>query len=188
VIAVGGIIAAGKSTLADWISAELAAPVVEADRTRKSMIGVSATTRVHDGVFAGAYDRSFTEKVYAEVMRRASVVLASGRPVIIDASFRSPAMRLAAQAVSQQRGAPFHFVECRAPAEVCKSRLREREARPGTVSDGRLAIFDDFAKEWQPVTELPPGEHFTVDTSCAPAETHAAIRAHIATWPQGLAG
>ena len=188
VIAVGGVIAAGKSTLADWISAELAAPIVEADRTRKSMIGVTATTKVHDGVFAGAYDKGFTEKVYAEVMRRASVVLASGRPVIIDASFRSPTMRLAAQAVAKQRGAPFYLIECRAPAEVCKSRLRERESRPGTVSDGRLAIFDDFAREWQPVTELPPGEHLTVNTACAPAETHATIRAHIATWPRGLSG
>ncbi len=188
VIAVGGIIAAGKSTLADWLSAELQAPVVEADRTRKSMIGVAATTRVSDGAFAGAYDKGFTEKVYAEVMRRASVVLASGRPVIVDASFRSPKMRLAAQAVSKEHGAPFYFIECRAPADVCKARLAEREKLPGTVSDGRIAIFDDFVKEWQPVTELSPAEHFVADTSCDPAETHAAVRAHIATWPRGLSG
>ena len=188
VIAVGGIIAAGKSTLADWISAELAAPVVEADRTRKSMIGVAATTRVNDGAFAGAYDKGFTDRVYDEVMRRASVVLASGRPVILDASFRSPKMRLSAQAVAKNLGAPFHFIECRAPASVCKARLADRETRPGTVSDGRLAIFDDFLKEWQPVTELPPAEHSVVDTSRPESETHAEVRAHLSTWPPGLAG
>lgn len=188
VVAVGGLIAAGKSTLAGWISDRMGAPVVEADRTRKSMLGVAATTRVHDGAFAGAYDKGFTEKVYAEMNRRAGVVLASGRPVVLDASFRSPAMRLAARDVARAHGVPFVLVECRAPAEVCKARLARREGRADTVSDARLAIFDDFAKEWQPVTELRPDQHVVVDTSRPEEETHAEVEAHVTTWPAGLVG
>lgn len=188
VVAVGGLIAAGKSTLAAWISEETGAPIVEADRTRKSMIGVAATTRVSDGVWSGAYDKAFTEKVYAEVLRRAGVVLASGRPVILDASFRSPSMRLAARALAREHDVPFTFVECRAPTEVCKARLAYRESLPGTVSDGRVAIFDDFAKAWQPATELAPSEHAIVDTSCEEAETRREIRDRVATWPSGLQG
>ncbi len=188
VIAVGGLIAAGKSTLAGWISSELAAPIVEADRTRKSMIGVTVTTSVSHGVWSGAYDKGFTEKVYAEVMRRGGVVLASGRPVILDASFRSPSMRLAARALAREHGVPFTFLECRAPAAVCKARLVERERHPGGASDARVAIFEDFAKEWQPVTELPEAEHAIIDTSCDEAETLREIRARIATWPRGLEG
>jgi len=188
VVAVGGIIAAGKSTLAGWIAAQLGAPVVEADRTRKHMIGVAATTRVNDGAWAGAYDKGFTEKVYAELMRRAGVVLASGRPVILDASFRSASLRLAAQSLARAHGVPFFFVECSAPAEVCKARLAEREARRDTVSDGRLAIFDDFVRDWQSVSELPAEEHIRVDTSCDPEETHEKVKARVATWPAGLGG
>src|SRR5262249_31789082 len=88
VIAVGGVIACGKSTVA-----EASAPIVDADRTRKSMLGVAATRKLHDPAWSGAYDPAFTEEVYAEVLRRAAVVLDSGRPVVIDASFRSVEMR-----------------------------------------------------------------------------------------------
>jgi aminoglycoside phosphotransferase family enzyme/predicted kinase len=184
-VAVGGILAAGKSTLARWISAELAAPVAEADRTRKGMLGVAPTTRVHDGSWSGAYDRGFTDKVYAELMRRADVVLASGRPMIVDASFRSPAMRAAAREVARAHDVPFVFVECRAPADVCRARLAERERRGGAVSDGRLAIFDDFVREWQPVTELSGAEHLVVDTSADEEQTHREILTHVASWPRG---
>jgi len=185
-VAVGGILATGKSTLARWISAELAAPIAEADRTRKGMLGVAPTTHVHDGSWAGAYDKGFTDKVYAELMRRADVVLASGRTMIVDASFRSPAMRLAARDVARARGVPFVFVECRAPADVCRARLTERERRVGEVSDGRLAIFDDFVREWQPVTELVPAEHVVVDTSRDREETQREVLAHVASWPRGV--
>jgi len=188
VVAVGGIIAAGKSTLAGWISGQRGAPVVEADRTRKSMIGVTATTRVTDGLWSGAYDKGFTTKVYAEQLRRAGVVLASGRPVVLDASFRSPEMRLAAQALARAHGVPFFFVECLAPAAVCKARLEQRQGRADAVSDARLALFDDFVKEWQPVTELPAEEHLRVDTACDPAETHREVTARVATWPARLGG
>jgi len=39
-VAVGGIIASGKSTVAQWVASEMGAPVVDADRTRKHMLGV----------------------------------------------------------------------------------------------------------------------------------------------------
>jgi aminoglycoside phosphotransferase family enzyme/predicted kinase len=188
VVAVGGIIASGKSTLAAWIAEQIGAPIVEADRTRKSLLGVTATTRVNDGAFAGAYDKGFTDKVYAEMNRRAGVVLASGRPVILDASFRSPGMRRAALELARAHGAPFVLVECRAPVEVCKARLSSRQGRADTVSDARVAIFDDFMKEWEAVTELPADQHVVVDTSRPDGEAHAAVAAHLATWPAGLVG
>ena len=89
VVAVGGIIASGKSTVAAALGHEMSAPIVDADRTRKQMLGVRATQPVHDSSWQGAYSPAFTEEVYAEVFRRAQVVVRSGRPVLVDASFRS---------------------------------------------------------------------------------------------------
>lgn len=186
VVAVGGIIASGKSTLASWIGRALAAPVIEADRTRKGMLGVEATARIHDGAWSGAYDKGFTERVYEEMRRRARVVLASGRPVVLDASFRAPHLRLAAREVAREAGVPFVFVECHAPADVCKARLAARAEDPRAVSDGRLAIFDDFVREWQPPEELAPAERVRVDTSRPEEESHAELRARVATWPRGF--
>jgi uncharacterized protein len=187
VVAVGGIIASGKSTVAAALGAAMGAPVVDADRTRKHFLGVGATVPVHEEPWRGGYDPAVTEKVYAEVLRRAAVVLASGRPVVVDASFRSGAMRAAARALAGAHGVPFRLVECRAAADVCRARLAERERREG-VSDGRLAIFDDFCSRFEPVTELGTDERFVVDTTGSPEESLAAAKAHLDTWPEGLVG
>jgi aminoglycoside phosphotransferase family enzyme/predicted kinase len=184
-VCVAGLIASGKSTVADAVAAELACPVVDADRIRKHMLGVAETQPVHDPAWRGAYDPAFTEKVYGEVLRRASVVLASRRPVVVDASFRSRRLREKARELARAHGVRFRFLECRAPAEVCRERLAGR-ARTATPSDGRLAIFDDFAARFEPVNELAEGEHVVLDTTRPVEESLGEVRAHVVTWPRGL--
>jgi hypothetical protein len=184
-IAVGGIIASGKSTVAERIGAMANAPIIDADRTRKSLLGAAPTTPMRDAAWTGAYAPDFTERVYAEVLRRAGCVLSSGRPAILDASFRSRALRRGAQALAREHGVPFYFVECRADPDECRRRLRER-AKQRSVSDGRLEIFDEFLARWEPVDELPPQEHLIVDT-CLPLETNVArLRNELPVWPQGF--
>jgi aminoglycoside phosphotransferase family enzyme/predicted kinase len=163
VIAVGGLIASGKSTLSDAVSDRLGAPVVETDRTRKQMLGVAPTTRVFTGSWDGAYDPAFTVEVYAEVRARAEAALSSGRSVILDASFRSRKERAEARALADAHDARFLFLEASAPVDVCKARCVER-ARNASVSDGRVEIFDDFAARFEPIDELGAA-HVVVDTT-----------------------
>ena len=185
VVAVGGLIASGKSTVAERLADEMGAPVVEADRTRKSMVGVDAHHPVHEASWAGAYDPRFTDRVYAELMRRAEVVLASGRPVVLDASFRSPGFRDAARQLAIAHGVPFRFVECRVDPAVCRERLSRRD-RTSAVSDGRLEVFDAFRSRFEAVTELCATEHIVLDTSRPIEDSLATLRAHLATWPLGF--
>jgi predicted kinase len=185
VVAVGGVIAAGKSTIARSLARMMSAPVVDADGTRKSILGVDATTRVNDPIWTGAYAPDFTEHVYATVMSRARCVLSSGRPVVLDASFRTQAVRDDARRLARDYRVPFYFVECRAAAEECKKRL-SRRAREGGVSDGRLEIFEQFVRSWEPATEVPLDEHVIVDTTKPQAESSAYLAKRIPTWPPGL--
>lgn len=185
VIAVGGIIASGKSTVAAQLGFAMSAPIVEADRTRKQLLGVAATEPVHEGSWQGAYDPAFTEQVYAEVLRRAEVVLGSGRPVLVDASFRSRELRARVRAMAQRQGVRFRFVECRVDPDIARQRLRERAER-ASVSDGRLEIFDDFVARWETVDELPAEEHLVLDTSRPVEDDLAAVREVVQTWPPGL--
>lgn len=187
VVAVAGLIGSGKSTVAAHLGGALSAPAVSADRTRKSMLGVAAEAKAAGGQWSGAYDRGFTERVYAEVLRRASVVLASGRPVILDASFRSPAMRESARELAARHGVPFRLVECRAPDEVCLARLAER-ARGPSVSDGRGDIFHEFKANFVPITELSAEEHVVVETHLPLERTRALLDEALGAWPRGLAG
>jgi hypothetical protein len=186
VVAIGGIIGSGKSTLAEALRDALGAPIVESDRTRKSMLGVAPTHRVYAGAWSEAYGPDFTERVYAEVLRRADAVLASGRTVIIDASFRTVAMRAAAKDLATKRGLPFTFLECKVPHDVARARLAARAKDTNAVSDGRLEIFDDFVARWEAVTELERGEHVVADTTRPVAEIVAGLEHEIPMWPRGL--
>ena len=183
-ICVGGIIASGKSTVADGLASELECPVVDADRTRKHIALASAApspspTPVHEAAWQGAYAPEVTERTYAELLRRASVVLASGRSVVVDASFRAARWRARARDAARAQGAGFAFVECRAPLDVCRGRLARRIDGP---SDAHPAIFDAFAASFEETSELTPEERIAVDTTVPLERVLADVRVR-ATFP-----
>lgn len=184
-IAVAGGIAAGKSTLAERLGDELAAPVVDADRTRKHMLGIAPTAHAEPGAWRGAYDPTFSALVYEEVLRRADAVLASGRPVIVDASFRTKNGRAAAERLASAHGVPFRLLECVAPPGVCRTRLLARDRR-SCASDATAEIYDAFRAGYEPITELAPTTHFRIDTSGDADAAVAQAKREIETWPRGL--
>ena len=160
-IAVGGPIAAGKSTVAQQLASALSAPVIDADRTRKQLAGVEVFERLGDEPFGGAYSEQATEQVYQTVAERAAAVLQSRRTVIVDASFRAPALRSFVKRVGQRLGVPVRFIACTAPRSELRARLEARDAAPG-VSDARAPLLDKFLARYS----APTGpEVLTVDTS-----------------------
>lgn len=187
-ICVAGGIASGKSTLADLLGDQMSAPVIDADRTRKHLLGLSPTS--HEGradAWKGAYSPAFSEKVYAEIVRRAGVVLASGRPAIVDASFRSARQRAAAREVADAMGVPFRLVECRVPLDIAEARIAARDPQ-SSVSDATPEIARAFAASFEPVTELSPTEHLVVDTSGEVGAALSAVLGEVTVWPPGLRG
>jgi aminoglycoside phosphotransferase family enzyme/predicted kinase len=162
-IAVGGMIASGKSTVAGRIGLLANAPVIQTDRLRKDRAGVKPLTALPDAAFDGNYAPAKTQQVYDELLRCADVVLGSGRTVVLDASFRDRAQRRAARQLAVKHGVAFTFVETSAPDDVLRARLAERAKSP-SLSDGRLEVFDAFRAKYEPVEELPAFEHIRIDT------------------------
>lgn len=184
-LAVGGIIGSGKSTVASGLGDALTAPIVATDHTRKHWLGVSPTTSLRESEWPGAYSPQMSERIYGEVLRRAAGVLDSGRPVIIDGSFRSREQRGRARLLARELRVPFLFVECRASSEDCRARLRRREEQ-AHVSDARIDLLDEFARRFEPVEELGPQEHIVVDTSrSSVAETLREVAERLPAWPAG---
>ena len=175
VIAVGGLPGSGKTTVADRVSLELGCPAIEADRTRKHLLGVAPTTSLRSAAWQGAYDPAVSGRVYAEVIRRAEAVLESGRAVVLDASFRSAELRVMARDLAQRRGLPFRFVECTALPEVCRARLEARDPA-SSVSDAHVEEYDALARSYAPPRELGDGECLTIDTGRPLQESIAAVR------------
>jgi len=162
-IAVGGLIASGKSNLAEAIGARLAAPVISSDPTRKQLLGVTPTTPLRDEPWQAAYSPQVTEHVYAELSRRARVVLDSGRSVVLDATFASRVQRGLARELARGAGASFSFIECRAGEIATRERLAARSLG-ASVSDGRIEIYAQLAARYEAVTELSPHEYMSIDT------------------------
>jgi aminoglycoside phosphotransferase family enzyme/predicted kinase len=173
-IAVGGMIASGKSTVARRIGELAHAPVIQSDRVRKSLAGVEPLTALRDEAFHGNYAPQRTEAVYAELLRCADVVLRSGRSVVLDASFRTREKRRAARELAAKHKLEFTFVETHAPEAVLLARLAEREKSP-SVSDGRLEVFDAFRASFEPVEELAAFEHVRIDTTQPLRADHARL-------------
>jgi aminoglycoside phosphotransferase family enzyme/predicted kinase len=146
-VSVGGVIGSGKSTLAAALGHALAAPVISSDRTRKALAGIAPEQRGGSDLYTPAH----TEATYAELMRRAEIVLESGRTVILDATFDDPRWRELAVEVARTYGANHAFVEAWCPDwDLLRRRIAER-ARHGSVSDA-----DDALLERQLAAGKPP--------------------------------
>lgn len=179
-IAVGGVVGTGKSSVADALGRLGGAPVIGSDRVRKARFGRAPTERLD----AEAYRPEVTEAVYAELARRAALVLESGRSAIVDASFSTRAHREALRRVAAARSLPFRFVECRAPAEVLRARLARRAARGDAVSDAGPELLERFTEGFEPLHELDPHEHRVVDTHAESPEASAErLRGFVPMWP-----
>jgi uncharacterized protein len=135
-------------------------PVIDSDRTRKALAGVAPTVRAPEA----AYTPAFTERTFAELFRRAEVVLASGRGVVLDATFRGRDLRRRARELARRYRRPFLFVETVCDEATLRERLRRRTGGPST-SDATEALLEQFRREFEPVTELPLEEWRRVDTT-----------------------
>ncbi len=125
-IAIGGLSGSGKTTVADRLAAKVGAPpgakILESDRVRKALFGVSAETRLP----VSAYHPDVSRKVYHEMARHAELILAQGGSVVADAVFDDPANRLLMENAAAKAGAGFRGIWLEADPELLRQRVRER--------------------------------------------------------------
>lgn len=96
--------------------------------------------------------------------------------MILDASFRSREERAALNEWCQTLGTRLVFVECVAPHEVLRDRLRQRAHGP-SISDGREELFDAFLARYDPPNEFAANARCTLDTTLSDAEQLGVLRA-----------
>ncbi len=171
VIAVGGLTGAGKSTLADALAEALGLPALSSDLARKHLGGIAPREQAPPSLYTDA----FTARAYDELVRRAGLVLASGRGVILDATFRSGEARAAARALAAAHDAAFLFVEAACRDEVLRARLRARAAGPAE-SDADERVLDQIRRTYAPPDELPARERLVADTERPAGEIVPEIR------------
>ncbi len=154
-VLVGGIVGSGKSSAAAGLAEALSGVVVASDRVRKRQAGLDPTARVGAGLDSGLYDPARQDRVYAGLLERAAPVLASGRTVLLDATWARAADRERARVFAHERGARAFFLETRCAAPIARERLARREAAGNDASDAGPEFHAHSAARFEPPQEWP---------------------------------
>ncbi|RUL83080.1 bifunctional aminoglycoside phosphotransferase/ATP-binding protein [Tautonia sociabilis] len=169
-VLVGGLPGVGKSTLARRLAAEAGFEVIRSDEVRKELAGLPPEASSTAGFEEGIYTPEWTERTYAECLRRADLLLFEGARVVVDASFGSEDQRRRFLGLAARRCVPGVYLDCRAPAGVVRDRLARRS---GDVSDADVSIYELAVSR----REVPTGpEAVLVDTGGDPDESAGAAK------------
>jgi predicted kinase len=142
----------GKSNRSRALAAAMDWPVIHSDAVRKHLAGLKPTDRVPADFGQGIYDEDFSTRTYDEMLRQAGDHLAAGRNVILDGSYKRAAERARVRRLARDQGARVIFVYCQCPPAVARERLGIRLTDPEAISDGRVELFEDQARDFDPFT------------------------------------
>ena len=166
-----GLIASGKSTLAELFAGTHHYPYYNTDRVRKELAGLAASDRRHDGMGQGIYTPEFTEKTYQTMLDRAELDIKQGaEAVVLDGSYSRLADRQKVLDLVSTLGADTLFILCACSDKEVTSRLDLRAKDPMAVSDGRWDIFVKQKKNFEFPDELGPNQFLHLDTEAAPEQ------------------
>ncbi len=156
-VLIGGLPATGKSVIAGALADRLGFTVLNSDRIRKELAGVSPGERSAAGYGGGIYAPQWTERTYRELISRAARLLAMGESVILDASWLSARQRGAALAAAEAAGADPVQLRCVAPVRLTAQRMSRR-------TDGVSDAYPEVAALMAAAQEPWP-EAVVIDTS-----------------------
>jgi aminoglycoside phosphotransferase family enzyme/predicted kinase len=162
-MAVCGMVASGKSTMANRLRFRTGFEVLNSDRVRKQLASVPEDFRSRSDYGAGFYSAEFDQLTYASLFDGARDRLLKGRGVILDASFKIPQHRAAVLALADEMKVPALFVECRTTEQETLRRLAERAKDASEVSDATADIYQVQKREYAPLSELPDDRRAIVD-------------------------
>jgi hypothetical protein len=150
IVVVFGLMGTGKSNRSQALAASLKWPVVHSDAVRKLLAGLKPTDRVPVDFGTGIYGEDFSARTYDEMLRIAEAHLAAGQSLILDGSYKRAAERARVRRLARDQGARVVFVYCECPPAVARERLGIRLTDPEAISDGRVELFADQARDFDP--------------------------------------
>lgn len=157
---VGGDPGVGKSTLAAGLADHTGWTLLRSDEVRKDLAGVGHTTRMVSRVGEGIYDERSTAETYAELLKRARLLLERGESVVLDATWRDARQREAAGLIASSTSSELVEIRCDAPMEVREQRVGRRARLESDASDASVEIAQELAGRADPWSTAT-----TVDTA-----------------------
>jgi aminoglycoside phosphotransferase family enzyme/predicted kinase len=160
ILAIGGIIGSGKSTVAKELSETLDIPLLRSDEVRKSLAGGKVPK-------AKLYSPGFSQKTYAALFDRARRLLKKGQSVILDASFSKRSYRQGLKDLAKSSDVDYLFIETVLPKKIALQRLK---ARRGDVSDAGPELLTWFINNYEKPIDIPARDKIIFFTAGAGAK------------------
>jgi uncharacterized protein len=170
-----GCSGSGK-TLATHSLLELGGAIrLRADVERKRLFGLPALARSDAAAKAQLYASAANEATQARLREAATLALASGFPVILDATFLARRHRDEARALAQQLGVGFVIVDFQARIQTLRQRVAARARQGGDASEADLAVLEAQLAQAEPLGADEQDAVFAFDAE--PALDEAALPA-----------
>lgn len=174
VLIVGGLMGAGKSTLARKLADAFDAELLSTDHIRRSMLG---TSELPAGYGEGNYRPDVRSRVYDELFHRASEILNERQSVVLDGTFLTGVLRERAYDMGYRHGAVSLHVQCTCPRQIAYARIQQRAKDGDTESEARAELYDLQARDLEPPRADDPA--ITVDTTQATSQQIQAVCAEL---------
>lgn len=145
-VLVAGLPGTGKSTLARSLAEKAGFALIRSDLVRKELAEECGASGSEAGFEQGIYSPEWTERTYAECMRRTEAHLFEGKRVLVDANFRDDARRQAFLQAATDWSVRGAILVCEARPEAVRERLQKRRQ---DVSDADWSIHQRAAAQWQ---------------------------------------
>lgn len=155
-VAYCGLPGVGKSTAAQYTTAELGTLRLRTDEIRKELFD--------EPTYSAAED----DATYEELLHRAQQALDAGNDVVLDATFGCKRHRDRAIDVATEVGVDFTFVRIICDQPVAEQRIAERTAGP---SDADVEIYRTLREMYDPFER----DHIEIDNSGTIERLHERI-------------
>lgn len=166
-----GLSGSGKTRHSQVLLEQFSLVRLRSDVERKRLFGLAATASSGSTVGGGIYTANAGEQTYAHLATTAEMILRSGQPVLIDATFLRRAQRDRFHRLAEGLGIPFLIVEFHAADAELRRRILQRSARGTDASEASLAVLEQQLATQEPLGEDERARCIRVDTEQGHADT-----------------
>jgi aminoglycoside phosphotransferase family enzyme/predicted kinase len=174
-VAISGLSGSGKSAIAAALHARTGFVHINSDVVRTRLGGALPVADAHAGYAAGRYTPELNQRTYRTMLDEAERHLATGRGVILDATFQRREDRDAARVLARQHAVPFVIVDCQCSEAEVRRRLAARVRQADSPSEADWAVYLEQRQRFAPFRSDEQDDHVRLDTTGATATGVARI-------------
>jgi aminoglycoside phosphotransferase family enzyme/predicted kinase len=161
-VLVGGSVGTGKSSVARALSDQFPAVVIASDRLRKRRAGLAPEDAAPEE--AALYEPDRIDDTYRALLDRAAPALASGRRVLLDATWSARRHRSEALSLAARLGASAWFVQVGCAEATARARVTERQRRRHDASDAGPERVAKSRAAFEAPDEWPDASRLSIST------------------------